>query len=75
MKAQGLIEVKGQPTLWLSFSNGADTFSLFERRCSGELDPVCRDRSITWQDGSYRFTLMGALSGDELQKVQASIAP
>ncbi|MGI5820097.1 MAG: hypothetical protein ACOX9R_18585 [Armatimonadota bacterium] len=70
-----VIEVKGNSTLWLSFTNGADTFSLFQREASGSLDPVLRGRSIIWQDGNYRFTLMGTLSADELQKVKASVKP
>lgn len=71
----GLIEVNGQPTIWLSFSNGADTFSLFQRRASGEMEPIRHDRSVTWHDGNYRFTLMGSLASDEAARVKASIQP
>jgi outer membrane lipoprotein-sorting protein len=71
----GLIEVNGQPTIWLSFTNGADTFSLFERRASGEMGQVKHDRAVTWQDGTYQFTLMGTLASDELQQVKSSIKP
>lgn len=71
----GLIEINGQPTIWLSFSNGADTFSLFQRRASGEIEPIRHDRSITWHDGNYRFTLMGSLAGDEAERVKSSIQP
>ena len=70
-----LIEVSDRPTIWLSFSNGADTFSLFQRRASGEMEPIRRGQSITWQDGNLRFTLMGTLSTDELERVRASIRP
>jgi len=71
----GVIEINGQTTIWLSFSNGADTFSLFERKASGSSDPAAHDHWITWQDGGYLFTLMGMLAGDELQRVKASINP
>jgi len=70
-----VIDVNGKATIWLSFSNGADSFSVFERPATGTLDPVEHERSITWQRGSYRFTLMGALAADELQRVKASIQP
>ncbi|MBD3291664.1 MAG: outer membrane lipoprotein-sorting protein [Armatimonadia bacterium] len=70
-----VIEVKGKATIWLSFSNGADSFSLFERPAEGTLEPVEHERSITWQHGNYRFTLMGALAHDELLRVKNSIRP
>ncbi len=70
-----VIEVGDKPTIWLSFSNGADTFSLFQRQASGSPGPIERDRSITWQDGGYCFTLMGTLMAEEARKVKASIHP
>jgi outer membrane lipoprotein-sorting protein len=70
-----VIEVNGKPTIWLSFSNGADSFSLFERPAEGTMEPVEHERSITWQQGNYRFTLMGALAHDELLRVKNSIRP
>ncbi len=70
-----VIKVNDQPTIWLSFSNGADTFSLFERRSSGNADTVANDRWTRWQDGGYLFTLMGRIAGDEVQRVKSSIRP
>jgi outer membrane lipoprotein-sorting protein len=70
-----VIDVKGHATIWLSFSNGADTFSLFERPASGEMEATWHDRSVTWHDGGYRFTLMGALTHEEMEKVKASVRP
>jgi outer membrane lipoprotein-sorting protein len=71
----GVIEINGQPTIWLSFSNGADTFSLFQRPASDTMQAIRHDRSITWHDGNYRFTLMGTLAGDEVKRVKSSIQP
>lgn len=70
-----VITVDGKPTLWLTFSNGADAFSLFQRPASGSMNPHWRDRSVTWQEANYRFTLMGSLASDQLMKVKSSIRP
>lgn len=70
-----VIEVNGKPTIWLPFSNGADTFSLFERRAVGDCVAVEHGPSITWQEGGYCFTLMGTLSAGEALKVRASVRP
>lgn len=71
-----VIEVEGKPTIWLSFSNGVETFSIFQRRSTGESrEQICRTRSISWQEGNYCLTLMGTLAADEMQKVKDSIKP
>ncbi len=70
-----VIDVGGKPTLWLSFSNGVETFSLFQRRGSGRSQTIEHDRSVTWEDGAFCFTLMGALSESEADRVRASIKP
>lgn len=70
-----VIQLGGEAALWLPFSNGAETFSLFQRPGTGPRDTLRRGRSITWQAGGYRFTLLGPLSADEMQQVKASIRP
>lgn len=70
-----VIEAGGKPTIWLFFTNGADTFSLFQREASGSPGPIERERSITWQDGGFCFTLMGTLMAEEARKVKNSIHP
>ncbi len=70
-----VIEVGGQASLWLPFSNGADTFSLFQRPGRGLAGTLRRGRSITWQAGGFRFTLLGPLAAAEMQQVKASIQP
>lgn len=70
-----VITVCGRTALWLSFSNGVDAFSLFQRQGGGPDDPIRRGRSITWKAGGYCFTLLGPLSADEMRRVKASIRP
>jgi len=70
-----VISISGGPALWLPFSNGADIFSLFQRAGAGPTDTLRHGRSITWQDGGYRFTLLGSLSTAEMQRVKTSIRP
>lgn len=70
-----VLKIGGRKALWLSFSNGADTFSLFQRPGSGPADPLHRGRSVTWEDGGFRFTLMGPLSDEEMRQVRATMKP
>lgn len=70
-----VIQLKGRNALWLSFTNGVDTFSLFQGRSGGPADTQRRGRALTWQDGNFRFTLLGPLSAEEMQQVRASIRP
>lgn len=70
-----VIEINKRKALWLTFSNGVETFSLFQRRACGPSDVRHRGRSVTWTSGDYCFTLMGALGRDEMRKVRSSISP
>lgn len=70
-----VIDTRGQKTLWLPFSNGVETFSLFQRHANGPSDIRQRGRSITWTDGGFCFTLMGPLPADEMRRIKASINP
>ncbi|MGD9498085.1 MAG: outer membrane lipoprotein carrier protein LolA [Armatimonadota bacterium] len=70
-----VIHINGRRALWLPFSNGADTFSLFQQPSSSSGAAVRRGRSITWVERGYRFTLMGPLSTAEMQRVKSSIHP
>lgn len=70
-----VIELRGRRALWMSFSNGVDTFSLFQRRGDGPTDARRCGRAITWEDGNFCFTLLGTLSAEEMQRVRASIRP
>ncbi len=74
-KQTAVIDVSGRPTIWLTFSNGADTFSLFERRADGDCPSAKGQSCITWEQGGYHFTLMGMLAADEVEKVRESIRP
>ncbi len=55
---------QGKLTLWLTYTNGLDTFSLFQTRSgSGEqTSKPCRDKcAIQWCSYGRRFTLVGNL--------------
>lgn len=70
-----VIQLKGRNTLWLSFTNGVDTFSLFQGRGAAPVDTRRRGGALTWKDGGFHFTLVGPLSTAEMQRVRASIRP
>lgn len=70
-----VLEVRGQKTLWLPFSNGVETFSLFQRRADTSSDIRRRGRSVTWTAGDFCFTLMGLLHEGEMNRVKTSISP
>jgi len=70
-----VIPLKGQKVLWMTFSNGADTFSIFQRRHGVALQPRQSGRSMDWAAGDYSFTLVGQLSCVAMGKVRASVKP
>lgn len=58
--------------LWLPFSNGLDTFSIFQApRCLKP--PSGTARGQTWVRGKFCFTLVGPLSEEEIEKIRASM--
>ncbi len=64
---------KNQFILWLPFSNGLDTFSIFQApRC---LQPprVVGHSGHWWVQGKYCFALVGSLPEEEIQKIKASM--
>ncbi|MFP3904103.1 MAG: hypothetical protein ACLFWB_07660, partial [Armatimonadota bacterium] len=63
-----------QKTLWLTFTNGLDTFSLFETPCDGqELRQKKTKHTIhQWHAGGLCFTLIGPLSHRQVQKIMNS---
>jgi len=66
-------EVGGQKVLWLRFSNGIDTFSLFERPASPETMRRLPAGTVTWNHDGVNFTLVGPLTPEQFQRVRASI--
>ncbi len=70
-----VIPLKGKKALWLIFSNGADTFSLFQRSRGVQLPPREYGRSMDWSAGAYSFAIVGQLSCNEMRKVRDSIRP
>lgn len=61
----------------LQFSNGVNTISLFERRCSRECAAECEPRKLatmmTWENAGVHFTLIGDISRAELRRIAASV--
>lgn len=70
-----VIPLKGQKVLWMTFSNGADTFSIFQRRHGVALAPRQSGRSMDWAAGKFSFTLVGQLGCEEMRKVRESVKP
>lgn len=70
-----VVEIRGRTALWIPFSNGVETFSLFQRRAGGPSDIDQRGGAVTWTAGDFCFSLIGPLARDEMAKVRASIRP
>ncbi len=70
-----VIPLKGRKVLWMTFSNGADTFSIFQRQRGVALQPRQSGRSMDWAAGKYSFPLVGQLSCEEMGKVRESVKP
>lgn len=66
-------EVEGQKVLWLRFSNGLDTFSLFERLAGPGIARRLPAGTVTWNANGMNFTLVGSLTPEEFRRIKASI--
>ncbi len=65
---------RGLPTLWLTFCNGLDTFSLFENKCAQNSVAARQQTCATqWCDNGVCFTLVGNLTSDEVEKLVKSL--
>jgi len=64
----------GQVILWLPFSNGADTFSIFQRVLGSPGPPRTKGRSLTWNLRNHCFVLVGSISLDEMKRVRDSVS-
>lgn len=73
--AVGVIPMRGRMVLWLNFSNGADTFSIFQRPRVVNFRPRQMGRMLDWCAGEFAFTLVGGLSKAEMIRVRASVQP
>ncbi len=63
----------GQVILWLPFSNGVDTFSIFQRPLGAPPPAGRAGRSLSWHVGDFSFTLVGGLPQDEMKQVRDSV--
>lgn len=61
-------------TLWLTFTNGLETFSLFETPCDRETfnRRDTKHRAHQWYANGVCFTLIGHLSQSQIQKITNS---
>ncbi len=61
-------------TLWLTFSNGLDSFSLFETRWQHTDKGAQQQRCATqWYNDGICFTLVGDLTAGEIEKLMKSL--
>jgi len=74
---RGVVMADGAVCAHLTFSNGADLISLFERSGSSTPDARRLDRKLgntyTWSRAGRVFTLMGDASLSELRKIAESV--
>lgn len=68
--AVGVTRYEGKKTLWLTFTNGVDTFSIFEMPCSTDRQ-VRHGRMGTtqWAEDGLCFMLMGNLSKQDIKRI------
>jgi len=64
---------EGQTVLWLPFSNGVDTFSIFQRPLGMPSPPSSRWGSLQWNRGKFSFVLVGPLPINEMKRVRDSV--
>ena len=65
---------KKMRTLWLTFTNGLDSFSLFETRWQHTDKSAQQQKSATqWYDDGICFTLVGDLTAGEIEKLMRSL--
>jgi len=64
---------QGHFMLWLPFSNGLDTFSMFQGPRRLQPPPKVAGASQWWLADKYCFALVGPLPPEEIQKIRASM--
>lgn len=62
-----------QVVLWLPFSNGVDTFSIFQRPVGAPAPPGTSGNSLEWRLGDFSFLLVGPLPPDEMKQIRDSV--
>lgn len=71
------MSVNGQCCSHLQFSNGANTFSLFQHKADKNLPAKPISSKVTnviaWAEDGMQFTLMGDISRAEMQKIADSV--
>jgi outer membrane lipoprotein-sorting protein len=67
----GVVRFGRTPALWLRFSNGVDSLSLFQSVRLGKTPDRMR-QALRWDTGNRTFLLVGRVSPQESQKIKAS---
>lgn len=70
-----VIPMHGRKVLWLEFSSGADSFSMFQRLRGVQIQSRQQGRCMEWSAGPYSFTLISSVSCDEMCKIRDSVRP
>jgi outer membrane lipoprotein-sorting protein len=70
-----VIQRQGRAVLWLTFSNGVDSFSLFESGIPADMPRHVPRRVVVWTRGTYLFSLVGRLPDDEVERIKAGLNP
>jgi outer membrane lipoprotein-sorting protein len=68
---------KSQPVLYLRYTNGLDSFSIFQRKADPDWHPPASDsgrqrRGVqTWVTRGFHFTLVGRLQPEDVETIRA----
>jgi outer membrane lipoprotein-sorting protein len=73
--AVSVTQRQGRTVLWLTFSNGVDSFSLFESGVPPDMPRHVPRRVAVWTKGPYLFALVGRLPDDEASRIKAGLNP
>ena len=73
--AVSVTQRQGRAVLWLTFSNGVDSFSLFESGIPADMPRHVPRKVAVWTKGTYVFALVGRLPDDEVNRIKARLKP
>ena len=69
----GVITRDGRKALWLVFTNGAETFSIFQSRRLPRRLPLPRGAVARWDVGPYTLIVVGRVSQNDLELMRKSL--
>ncbi len=72
-RSVAVVSRSGSPALWLRYTNGIDSFSLFQRRAAGDVGRAKGRWAVReWQSNGYQFLLVGHLPQDQIDAIRGS---